>query len=102
MNIFISNLPPHVGNEALSELFQPFGEVSSARVIIDRDTNHSKGFGFVEMEDADGQRAIDGLNGSDLAGKPISVAVSKPKEENGPFLMSTRRSGTSGGSRRTY
>lgn len=102
MNIFVSNLPPHVGNSDLLELFKPYGEVSSAKVIMDRATNHSKGFGFVEMEDAEGQLAIDGLNGLDVAGKPISVAVSKPKADNGPFLMSSRRSGSEGGSRRGY
>ena len=102
MNIFVSNLPSHVDNDGLLELFKPYGEVSSAKVIMDRETNRSKEFGFVEMDTIAGQSAIDGLNGTDLAGKQLSVAVSKPKTDNGPFFVTTRRSGTSGGSRRGY
>jgi RNA recognition motif-containing protein len=65
----------------LGDLFLPYGAVSSAKVIIDRDTNRSKGFGFVEMDDhSAAQAAIDGLNGADCGGRGLRVNEARPKE----------------------
>ena len=82
MNIYVSNLNFRTQNESLQELFEKFGEVTSANIIMDRDSGRSRGFGFVEMtDDADGQKAIDELNGTDFEGKTITVNVARPKTE---------------------
>ena len=66
MNIYISNLSYAINDSDLKELFSEYGEISSAKVIIDRETGRSRGFGFVEMaDDTQGQKAIDELNGVD-------------------------------------
>ncbi len=81
MNIFISNLSYGVTDADLKELFTEFGEISSAKVITDRDTGRSRGFGFVEMpNEAEGLKAIKDLNGGQYDGKVINVNVAKPKE----------------------
>ena len=83
MNIYVGNLPYTVRDDDLRELFAEYGEVSSAKVIMDRETNRSKGFGFVEMSDsADAQAAIDGLNGNDSGGRPLRVNEARPRENN--------------------
>ena len=65
MNIFVSNISFKVREEALKDLFSPFGEVTSVRIIKDKETKRSRGFGFVEMaNDSEGETAIDTLNGS--------------------------------------
>lgn len=82
MNIYISNLNFATKNDSLQDLFAQFGEVSSANIIMDRETGRSRGFGFVEMsDDAEGQKAIDALNGTDFEGKTITVNVARPKTE---------------------
>ncbi len=82
MNIYISNLNYSTAVDSLQELFEQYGEVSSASVITDRETGRSRGFGFVEMpDDADAQKAIDTLNGTDFEGKTINVNVARPKTE---------------------
>ena len=74
MNIYISNLSYDVNDSDLRELFEEYGEVSSAKVIMDRETGKSRGFGFVEMsDDAQGQKAIDELNQAEYDGKVINV-----------------------------
>ena len=73
----------HVGEELLLELFAPFGTVESARVISDRDTGTSKGFGFVEMSNADAQKAMGALNGREIDGRAIKVNEAKPQENRG-------------------
>lgn len=81
MNIYVSNLGFHVGNEDLKGFFATYGEVTSAKVIIDRDTNKSKGFGFVEMlNESEGNTAIDKLNGSVIEGRSMNVTLARPKE----------------------
>ena len=70
MNIFVSNLSYSVNDSGLKELFEEYGEVSSAKVIMDRETGRSRGFGFVEMpSDEEGQKAIDELNQAEFNGK---------------------------------
>lgn len=82
MNIYVSNLSFAVQDEDLREFFTEYGEVSSAKVIMDKYTNKSKGFGFVEMsDDAAAQKAIAELDGGMVDGRAIRVAVAKPKEE---------------------
>lgn len=81
MNIYISGLSYGVNDADLTDLFAEYGEVSSAKVILDRETGRSKGFAFVEMNDADGQKAIDELNGAEYDQKVISVTVARPRAE---------------------
>lgn len=82
MNIFVSNISFKVREQALSELFSQYGEVTSVRIIKDKETKRSKGFGFVEMaSDEDGQKAIDALNGSEHYERAIVVSQAKGKPE---------------------
>ncbi len=82
MNIFIAGLSYGVNDADLNELFAEYGEISSAKVIMDRETGRSKGFGFVEMaDDAQGQRAIDDLNGAEYDQKILVVSVARPRTE---------------------
>ena len=84
MNIYISNLSYGVTDADLNELFAEYGEVSSAKVIKDRETGRSRGFGFVEMNnDAEGQKAIDELNQAEYDNKVINVTIAKPREDRG-------------------
>ena len=80
MNIFISSLNFKAKKEDLYDLFSQFGEVTSARVIVNRDTHRSKGYGFVEMpNEKEGLAAIQALNGSEHMGRTINVAVANDR-----------------------
>lgn len=80
--LFVGGLPYSVDNNRLNEMFAVFGQVISAAVIMDKFTNQSKGFGFVEMaDDADAQKAIKALDGSDFEGRKLGVSVAKPRED---------------------
>jgi RNA recognition motif-containing protein len=82
MNIYISNLSFSLQEKDLNGIFIEYGEVSSARLIMDKATNRSRGFGFVEMPDDEAsKKAIAGLNGSVMAGRTIKVAEARQKEE---------------------
>ena len=82
MNIYVSNLSFNTNDAELRELFSQFGEVSSAKVIMDRESGRSRGFGFVEMPSNDeGKDAMLGLNNKEVAGRPMSVSVAKEREE---------------------
>ncbi len=82
MNIYVSNLSFNVTDEDLQSYFQDYGEVSSAKVITDKVTQRSRGFGFVEMsDDAAAQKAIAELDGATVDGRAIKVTVAKPREE---------------------
>jgi cold-inducible RNA-binding protein len=77
--LYIGNLPYSVTDQSLMEAFNQYGEVESAKIIIDRETGRSKGFGFVEMRDAEeAALAIDKLNGKNLDGRPMTVNEAKP------------------------
>jgi RNA recognition motif-containing protein len=79
--LYVGNLTYNVNESDLEALFTPFGTVQSAQVIVDRDTNRSKGFGFVEMEtDAEAQAAIQGLNSREHDGRNLTVNEAKPRE----------------------
>jgi cold-inducible RNA-binding protein len=85
MNIYVTNLTYTTTEEELSELFEPYGRVESVRIITDRATGRSRGFGFVEMPDAtEAQAAIAGLNGTALGGRALTVSEARPREERRP------------------
>lgn len=80
--MFVGGLPFSTTDEELRELFAAHGKVASANVVRDRETGRSKGFGFVEFEDAEeGKAAEKALNGSEVGGRTISVAEARPKED---------------------
>ena len=82
MNIYVGNLPYAVDRDGLKELFAPFGEVLSTRIVIDRDTNRSKGFGFVEMPNEEQARqAVEAMNGQEVDGRKVVVNEARPREE---------------------
>jgi RNA recognition motif-containing protein len=83
--LYVGNLSFKCTDEDLSNLFAQFGDVISARVITDRDTGRSKGFGFVEMLDADAENAIQNLNGFSFSGREISVNEARPQGERPAF-----------------
>jgi RNA recognition motif-containing protein len=81
-NLFIGSLAYATTDDTLKAFFETIGEVNSARVVTDRDTGRSKGFGFVEYADeANNQKAIDELNGKELDGRAINVNLARPKED---------------------
>jgi len=85
MNIYVGNLPYSVKSQELREAFEKFGQVAAAKVIIDRRTKRSRGYGFVEMaNDGDARRAIAELNGSDFKGRELRVDESQPREARQP------------------
>jgi len=81
-NLFIGSLAYATTDDTLKAHFEQIGPVASARVITDRDSGRSKGFGFVEFEnEADNQKAVDQLNGKELDGREINVSLARPKED---------------------
>lgn len=82
MNIYITGLNYSINDADLNDLFAEYGEITSAKVIMDRETGKSKGFGFIEMEDsAAGTKAIEALNGNENEGRTLRVNEAKPREE---------------------
>ncbi len=82
--LFVGSLPFSVTEDQLHQMFAPFGAVGSAKLIMDRETGRSRGFGFVEMaNDTEAQAAIAGLNGSNVGGRQIAVSVARPMENRG-------------------
>ena len=80
MNLYVSNLNFNVSNDELKNLFEPFGQVSSARVIMDRTTGKSRGFGFVEMDnDTEAELAMKNLHQKEVGGRAISVSQARAK-----------------------
>ncbi len=82
--IYVGNLPFSTTDEELEQLFANHGPVESARVITDRETGRSRGFGFVEMEPAAADEAIQALDGKDLDGRPLRVNEARERERRGP------------------
>ena len=90
--LYVGNLAYGATSEELQTLFTPFGAISSARVMIDRETNRGRGFGFVEMEnDAEAHAAIEGLDGQDYLGRRLNVNEAKPRAEGGRGFGGARR-----------
>ena len=91
-NLYVGNLSFRTTDDDLAQLFGQFGQVVSAKVIIDRETNRPSGFGFVEMAQAEeAQKAIEGLDQKDFMGRTLKVNLAKPREDR------PRRSGGGGG-----
>jgi cold-inducible RNA-binding protein len=83
--LYVGNLPYTVRDEDLQQAFGEFGAITSAKVMMERDTGRSKGFGFVEMgSDAEAQAAIEGMNGQSLGGRSITVNEARPMEPRPP------------------
>ena len=93
MKLYVGNLSYNTTDSTLNDLFAPYGQVESARVITDRDSGTSKGFGFVEMSNSDAQKAMGALNGREIDGRAIRVNEAKPQES---------RTGGGGGGRGRY
>ncbi|NLY00499.1 MAG: RNA-binding protein [Rhodopirellula sp.] len=84
MKLYVGNLSFQTTDSTLRELFEEYGKVDSAQVIMDRDSGRSKGFGFVEMPDSqEAQAAISALNGKDHDGRPLTVNEARPREDRG-------------------
>ncbi len=83
MNIFIAGLSYKISDSDLTDLFAEYGEVTSARVVMDRETGRSKGYGFVEMgDDEAANKAIAALNETEIAGRTVSVSEARPRTES--------------------
>ena len=92
MQIYINNFPFTTTEEELRHLFEPYGTVETARIVTDRDTGRPRGFGFVEMPNAtEAQAAIEGLNGTSLGGRTLTVNEARPREERRPRGDGPRR-----------
>jgi RNA recognition motif-containing protein len=96
--LYVGNLAYGVTDSTLQQMFEPFGSVQSAQVIMDRDTGRSKGFGFVEMgSDQEAKAAIAGLNGKEMDGRSLTVNEARPKTEGGGGRGGGGRGGYGGG-----
>lgn len=103
MNIYVSNLNFSTSSESLQELFAGYGEVDSAKIITDRETGRSRGFGFVEMpNDTEGQNAISELNETEFEGKTITVNIARPRAERGSGDYNNRGGNGGGYNRNRY
>tara|TARA_B100000959_G_scaffold6704_1_gene6873 strand:+ start:168 stop:476 length:309 start_codon:yes stop_codon:yes gene_type:complete len=101
MNIYVGNLSYNLTEDDLRALFAEFGDVTSAKLIMDRYTGQSKGFGFVEMsDDGAAQKAIDELNGRDVSGRSLTVNQARPREERPRGGGGGGRGGYGGGGNR--
>ena len=87
MNIYVGNLPYGINRDQLRDVFAAYGEVAAARIVTDRETGRSKGFGFVEMNnDEEAKKAIEALNGNDIGGRKAVVNEARPREERPRFF----------------
>lgn len=105
MNIYVANLSYEVNDTDLKDLFEEFGQVSSAKVIIDKMSGKSRGFGFVEMADNEqGQKAIQELDKCEYDGKVINVTIAKPRTDRptGGSFSNRRGGGDFSSNRRTF
>jgi len=78
--LYVGNLPWNTTAEELGEFFGQYGQVESSRIITDRETGRSRGFGFIEVEEMDAARMAEELNGKDFGGRPLTVNEAKPKQ----------------------
>ncbi|MBN2070271.1 MAG: RNA-binding protein [Candidatus Krumholzibacteriota bacterium] len=98
-NIYVGNLPFSTNDDDLDKIFAPFGAVSSARIIKDKFTDRSRGFGFVEMEnDEEALKAIEAVNGMEIEGRSLKVSEARPREDR----RNSRGGGGGGGGRGGY
>jgi len=102
MNIYVANIPFKATEDELKGLFEEYGEVSSTKIILDKFTQRSRGFGFIEMsDDAAARQAITSLNGADFMGKNLVVNEARPKTD-APRSGGGNRGGGGGFNRRSY
>ena len=94
--LYVGNLPYTFRDQDVQQLFQQFGEVLSAKVVVDNMSGRSKGFAFVEMNDAEATAALEQLNGKDIGGRALRVDEARPREE-GSFGGGGNRGGGGGG-----
>jgi RNA recognition motif-containing protein len=100
MNIYVANIPYSVKDQDLREMFEQYGEVASAKIIMDKATNRSRGFGFVEMsQDEQGRAAIGALNGLNMSGRDLVVNEARPRTEGAGDRGGYRGGGGGGGDR---
>jgi RNA recognition motif-containing protein len=98
MNIYVGNLAFSVSQQELSDAFAAFGRVTSVKIIVDRETGNPRGFAFVEMADNnEALKAIQGMNGVQIQGRPISVNEARPRTPGGPMGGGPRGGGSRGG-----
>lgn len=98
MDIYVGNMAYEMGDDDLREAFVAFGEVESARVLMDRDTGRSRGFGFVKMPDPEaGNRAIEQMNGAEVMGRPLKVREAEERPERSGGGGGFQRGGGGGG-----
>ncbi|MDF2628507.1 MAG: glycine-rich RNA-binding protein [Symbiobacteriaceae bacterium] len=83
VSIFVGNLPWSTTDADLQELFSAHGEVKRAKIVVDRETNRSRGFGFVDMEEADAQKAIEAWNEQQYNGRPLTVNLAQSRPARG-------------------
>ena len=94
MNIYVGNLPYSATENSMRDLFEGYGAVTTSKIVTDKFTGSSRGFGFIEMPNADeAQKAIDELNGKDFEGRKIVVNESRPRETTGHDNRPPRRDG---------
>jgi RNA recognition motif-containing protein len=98
MNIFVAGLNYKISEAELGDLFAEYGEIASVKLVTERETGRSKGYGFVEMTDEEaGKKAIEALNGAEIDGRTIAVSEARPRSEEAP-----RRNNYGGGNRGGY
>ncbi len=101
--LYVGNLSYDVTEQQLRDLFSQAGTIKDVTLITDRDTQRSKGFGFVEMTtQAEAQKAIELLNGKELDGRALTVSIARPREERGGSRGGSRGGGYGGGRRNRY
>lgn len=83
MRLFVGNIPYNATDDQLKKMFEEVGKVESAQIVMDRMSGRSRGFGFVEMADADAKKAIEALNGKELEGRQLVVNEARPRVERG-------------------
>jgi RNA recognition motif-containing protein len=94
MNIYVSNLSFHTTEEELNNMFAQFGNVTSAKIIMDRESGRSRGFAFVEMpSEEEGKEAMLGLNNKEIEGRSLSVSVAREKTRKGDFFYGNKSEG---------
>ncbi len=103
MSIYVGNLPYDATEEELTQLFGEFGEITSVKIIFDKETKRSKGFGFVEMKgNPESEAAIEGLNGKDFKGRPLRVNMARERDSRPGGGSGGGRGGRPGGGGRPF
>lgn len=83
VSIFVGNLPWSTTDQDLQELFAAYGTVKRAKIVLDRETNRSRGFGFVDMEEEEANKAIEAWNGQEYSGRPLTVNLAQSRPARG-------------------